>query len=912
MLRWFLPCLVIWFVPTFALSQVTAAEWLAEAGKWFQSGDLIAARRALERTIEIAEKEQNRQIEADARAYLGGGMHQAGEYEAANAQFQKALGLYEQLGNPSRAASVKTFLASIASLTGDNNKARSYYAEALAVYESLNDLAAVASLHSSLAFVTAGDEAKRHIDQGLQLARRIGARKTEAQLLHLWADRDYASDDFRSAFDRLDQSRSIFEELGERDALSRVLTSLGRLYRAHGRPDQAIPFYQRALELQKQSGDKQGIIQSLNAITVALNILGRNVEALRNEEEALRLARETGSPLLIKFVLEGVASSHLYLKQYQKAADLLEEARQLPPPRISTLNLLSEARFQLKQYQAALQTAEEGLQLERTRIVLQDRAQALWKLGRAPQALSDIREVLDEIEHARTTLVPTDFMKQGFSDTYRYATDLAIRVFLDNGQAQEALAIAEQARGRAFLDLLATRNLATKVESLTEQAANDAAAGSRTRSDATWFASLLTRGDASSENPTARVTRRSADLPSFGTASAASREDLIELAARLNSTILSYWIDADSTIIWTISPDGRVSSARTNFGEETLSKWIDESLGPVKQSNSRGGVIELSSRAGDTVLTSQARQPAWRKLYDALIRPVRASLPSKEPRRLTIIPSGQLFRLSFAALKAENGRYLIEDYSIHYAPAAAVLKYTSLTRRRTADLPARYVLVANPAGMPRMADGKSLPRLSGADEEVRKIAQLLPSGDATILRGSNADETTVRKAIPSAKVIHFATHGIVRADDALGSFLALGGTAESAAADGRLTVEEVYGLDLHADLVVLSACRTGLGQISADGVAGLARAFFYAGASSVVSTLWDVADEPASQLIADFYRSLANRTETWSKGEALRMAQLHLLRSLRNGQLQVNTPFGKLPLPEDPVLWAGFVVLGEP
>src|SRR5256885_515515 len=142
MLPWVLAGLLILAGPDFALSQVTAAEWLAEAGKLFQSRDLVGARGAVGRTIEIAEKEQ-----------------------------------------------------------------------------------------------------KRHIDQGLELARRIGARHTEALLLHVWGDRDYGSDDFRSAFDRLDQARSILEELGDRDALARVLTSLGRLYRVHGHADQAIPFY---------------------------------------------------------------------------------------------------------------------------------------------------------------------------------------------------------------------------------------------------------------------------------------------------------------------------------------------------------------------------------------------------------------------------------------------------------------------------------------------------------------------------------------------------------------------------------------------------------------------------------------------------------------------------------------------
>lgn len=193
---------------------------------------------------------------------------------------------------------------------------------------------------------------------------------------------------------------------------------------------------------------------------------------------------------------------------------------------------------------------------------------------------------------------------------------------------------------------------------------------------------------------------------------------------------------------------------------------------------------------------------------------------------------------------------------------------------------------------------------------MQSISQLLPPGSAVVLQGKRADEASVRAAISSAKVIHLATHGVISNSNPLESFLALGRTSSEPAGNGRLTAEEVYSLNLHADLVVLSACRTGLGRISGDGVAGLARAFFYAGAASVVSTLWDVADQPTAQLIGDFYRSFT-RAGANGKSEALREAQLHLLRSLRKGEVRVDTPLGTLALPEDPVLWAGYVLLGE-
>jgi CHAT domain-containing protein len=158
-------------------------------------------------------------------------------------------------------------------------------------------------------------------------------------------------------------------------------------------------------------------------------------------------------------------------------------------------------------------------------------------------------------------------------------------------------------------------------------------------------------------------------------------------------------------------------------------------------------------------------------------------------------------------------------------------------------------------------------------------------------------------------VIHFATHGVLQDDQPVDSFLALGSASGAASNDGRLTAQEIYELDLQADLVVLSACRTGLGKISGDGIAGLTRAFFYAGTPSVMATLWDVADEPTSRLVAEFYRSYQR---THDKSQALRAAQLHLLRALRNGQVKATTPAGTFTLPEHPVFWAGFVLVGEP
>jgi CHAT domain-containing protein/tetratricopeptide (TPR) repeat protein len=879
--------------PAFLEAQSTAEDLLVQAEARYKANDNEGSRRLLESALEAAVNEHNLPIEAQARGLV---LYLNGEYAAAEIQLKAAADMFKTLGNKPHEATTQSTLGSTYYWMGKSEDALSHYEAALALYQSLDDGYNIVRLHYNLVFATSGSVRMEHIQQGLELSRKLGLRNMEAVLLETWAQQDFDADDYKPAFDRLEKARTILEELGNKEDLAGVLTSIGRLYRAHGHPEEALHYYQRSLELQQALGSKPGIIQSLNSIHVALDLMGRSSEALEYEEQALRIARETGSPMLIKAMLEGVASSYNDMNQYDKALQLLEEAAKIPPPSFITLQQLAIVRSNLGQFDAALDASNLALQLgsnsnEQIRSMLGFRAQFLWKLGRSSEALTDIGTALDSFEQARRELIPTDFLKQGFAERYRDLQALAIHIYTDSGRDLEALATAESARGRAFLDLLETKSLAKKVEAFSEQAASRPM--------------LPVRGELAG-------TSNNNKLESQGVASAASVEDLIALARRLNSTILSYWIDQTSTMIWAIAPDGRVSTARTQTGEKTLTKWIDETLQPAQANPVRGrdGTIELPSRAGDTILTSRTRPQAWRQLYDALIRPVRSKLSVKS-KRLTIIPNGPLFRLSFAALVDEKGRYLLEDFSLHYAPAGGVLNYTQTTKRKTANLPDHYLLVANPAGMPVTPEGKPLPRLPGSDEEVRRIAQLLPAREVSLLRGSGADETSVRKAMTSAKVIHLATHGIVRNEDPLGSYLAFGQTNNQAESDGRLTAEEVYGLNLDADLVVLSACRSGTGQITGDGVAGLARAFLYAGAASVVSTLWDVADEPASQLVADFYRTLS-RTHYRDKSEALRAAQLNLLHALRSGDVHVDTPFGKLSLPENPMLWAGFILVGEP
>jgi CHAT domain-containing protein len=305
------------------------------------------------------------------------------------------------------------------------------------------------------------------------------------------------------------------------------------------------------------------------------------------------------------------------------------------------------------------------------------------------------------------------------------------------------------------------------------------------------------------------------------------------------------------------------------------------------------------------------RAPAWRALYTLLIAPVKADLPNGDGALLTVVPHDVLSSLSFAALQDAKGRYLIEDFTLHYAAAGALFQFTG--ERRPRARPAALLMVADPNAARRSTLDAPLPRLPGARIEAAAIARQLPATRVLSLTDAAATESAVRQYAPSRSVLHFAAHAIVSSDDPFGSYLALGRPAAGAAADGYatdgvFTAQDIYTLPLAADLVVLSACRSASGTVAGDGVASFARAFVYAGAASVIASVWDVADEPSNRLLPAFYRAWLGGA---TKASALRQAQLRLLADLRAGRVTVKTPVGLVPVPEHPVFWAGFGLFGE-
>ena len=262
-------------------------------------------------------------------------------------------------------------------------------------------------------------------------------------------------------------------------------------------------------------------------------------------------------------------------------------------------------------------------------------------------------------------------------------------------------------------------------------------------------------------------------------------------------------------------------------------------------------------------------------LYDLLIKSVK---PYLTKRRIGIIPHGILHYLPFAALKHED-RYLVFDYALFYLPSATVYKFC---KQKEKGFTGAVLALGNPdLNDPRLD-------IPFAQNEVGKISSLYP--DSKILTKKQATESAIKSEAGSYNVLHFATHGIFDADQPLNSALLLSACEKD---DGKLTVSEIFDLDLNAAMVTLSACQSGMSKIKAgDEMTGLPRAFIYAGASTVIASLWNVNDESTSILMEKYYNNLKDI----NKPDALRSAQLELLNNQKYNE---------------PYYWAAFTLTGD-
>jgi len=467
-------------------------------------------------------------------------------------------------------------------------------------------------------------------------------------------------------------------------------------------------------------------------------------------------------------------------------------------------------------------------------------------------ALENLMQALEKIETQRSTLL-VSANKIGFvadkQKVYWDATQILIRL----GDLRKAFETVERGKSRALVDLLASksrfatrgddRNNAALMQDLEQLSLLSVALGDNPNLDDVRARSLA--------NNTLRqeLTKKAPQLSSLVSVGEAG---LADIQGRLgeDEVLLEYYGHNQDLIVFAVTGTG-INAVQLN-GED-LAEAVALFRADIQTVN--GANFQSSSRT----------------LHDRLIKPIAAFLKGK---RLTIVPHGPLHYLPFGALH-DGGRYLIERFEIRLLPSASVMRFIG-----DKSVAAQGLLAF---GNPDLNDAKY--DLPGAQKETTAIAAAWTN--SKILLRKHASETSFKKFAGQFKYLHLASHGVFNTDEPLKSKMLLAPDNDN---DGELTVDEVYELRLNAELVTLSACETGLGDIaSGDDVIGLSRGFIYAGARSVVASLWPVADEQTAFLMERFYFNL----RTMGKAKAL-------------GQAQIDTK-DKYP---HPVYWAAFQVTG--
>ncbi|MDY6806977.1 MAG: CHAT domain-containing tetratricopeptide repeat protein [Cyanobacteriota bacterium] len=780
--------------------------------------------------------------------------------------------------------------------------------EAARLYQKATELLNKSQLNPALAT----------FQEVLIILREINERRGEAATINQIGQIYYNLGQYQKALDAYQQANLIFTQLKNDSGEAITLTNMAVVYRNLGQYQKALSLYEKSLALLRSAKATKAEASTINNIAAVYQNLGRHKRAISYYQEAIEKFEQIGDRRSRAYAILNIGSAYENLNQQERALDsygqalaimrseedrlgegraltyigYLRHQRENPsdegllllerslairreisdrPGEAVTLDRLGSVyrdrgnrEKALEYYSLSLATAREISDRPGIGRTLSNIGATYLAAGQYPQATENLTAAVEIWESLRPGL--SDRNKIRLFDTQQQTYSHLQSALIAQNRTETALEIAERSRARAFAELIAS-GLGAE------------------------FAQQY-------QNPAPIAI-----------------EEIRQIAKRENATLVEYSIANHQLYIWVVSPDGTISLRTVDLRQLDLSmeEAAERSLiaavtGISRRSRDNAAVNNLVRHTRTSLAEANPAQSAlptrgrsnvrfknhrlW-KSYELLIEPIADLLPSNPEARLIFIPQGPLFLIPFAALQDENRNYLIEKHSIAIAPSIQVLALTHRLGRQhdRAKTPGDILVVGNPAmpSLPELFSQKLVPLepLPHAEEEAIAIAKLL---NTSPLLGPAATETAVVEKMRSASIIHLATHGLLdEIEDLLGMPGAIALTP-SEDADGFLTSSEIIGMKLTAELVIISACNTGRGEITGDGVIGLSRAFIAAGVPRAIVSLWSVPDAPTAHLNIEFYRQMQQGSD---RALALRQAMLATME--------------KYPHPRD---WGGFILLG--
>ncbi|MBI4914338.1 MAG: CHAT domain-containing protein [Acidobacteria bacterium] len=818
------------------------------------------------RALRLAQRAGDRRLEAEILADTGLGLWRRAEYPRALAVLDRALALQEELGLKLDGARTMVLIGRVHFKEGDYQPALGFHSRALAIQEAAGDHAGAAVTLEDIGDVhlelRSHARAIEDFKGSLALRESLGDIAGQNWILTVLGTAYLVQGSFADAEHNYLRALAVAEAADDHAGRARALYHLGLAHVQTGEYQRAATSLATAARLHEALGDRRAMAWDLEYLGLARRRAGDHAGAVLEYTQALAIRdairdlRGLASTLdALGVAQEGMGDLTAALATYRRAFSLGEELHL--PYVCLMLGRIGHVLAAMGRSGEALEHARRAV--ERARLV--DNRGLLWpalhqlagterQLGHPEAALKALAESMAVIEAIRSDVAQGE-SGAGFLDDKQAVFTDAIELLFAGGREGEALEVAERARARAFIDLLATGRAGEATKEPTSGGRPSAATRGAVRT-------TLTHGG----EPESTVR---------GGAAPVSRGWIQAEARRRRATMVEYFVGSEAVFAWVVSPDGVVIGKAVRSPRRDLEALIEA----VRRESG------LPAPAG-----SPAAGDPWRRLHRLIIEPLMPSLPADPTALVLLAPHGPLWAVPFAGLRDAAGRTLVERHTLVLVPALGALSAPP----RGGNGPHGALVVGNPS-MPSLPELGPLPPLPAAGREAVAVATVLGEGRVTLLTGERATEEEVRWLAPRRALLHFATHGVVRDDSPLDSLLVLGGGGRADDGDGRWTAREILDLHLDAELVVLSGCDTGRGRITADGVLGLGRAFLAAGARAVLVSLARVEDDATEALMVRFYRELVRNGGR--QAEALRHAQLAAIA-------------------EPPAHWAPFALIGEP
>lgn len=909
----------------------------AAADKLFHEGDdLFLQDKAATRPLAIEKLNSARSLfhgigdalgEAHTTATLGEVYNVIGDKVKTLELREQALVLWRAAGERKGEASTLSNLGAVHLTQGNNTTAIDYFNQAIAIYESLGEKVNVAIVRNNIAVIyhETGNyqQALPYYEQALATFREVNSKPEQivflrniANVYAAWGDRQTAATWYAQA---LELARAIKSKRHEATVLQFIGNNSAKL----GDTQQALQYLNQAIALHHELGNQFGEADALKTLGSFYYQTGKYDEAVEKFGASLAIAEPLKLPTIIANDQANLGHTYFALNDLARAREYLTKALEF---------------FRPNGYRA-----QEAACLEMLgRIDMRE--------GRLEEALRNLEPALEIIEATRQRISLPELrasyfaLSRGVFDAYVDSLMQLHEQNPDGDYASRALAAAERSRARSLLDTLIEANadikqgvdpklLQQEKELLrrTRLQTNALRALSATSTDQQRAAVQKEYEGLLAEYKTLQGQLR-ASSPRYAALTQPSPLTLSEIRKQVldqDSALLEYALGEKRSYLWVVT-DKQLRTYTLAPGPE-----IEKTARLVYElMTTRNRVIKFETVEEKRTRIARADADylqASAQLSKLLLGAAAADL---DRQRLLIVSDGALQYINLGSLPVPggNGYPLLGSHEVVSLPSASTLGVLRRELSGRPRAPKQVAVIADPVfGMSdeRLAIAMSsraktpvlsahrgldeltrattdfetaaneLPRLSRTRLEAEGIAGLVPDrqGRIELDFAANRKNATSRE-LSEYRIVHFATHGLLNSRRPELSGLVFSLVDEKGQPqDGFLRLSDIYELKFPADLIVLSACRTGLGQeIRGEGLVGLTRGFMYAGAARVLVSLWNIDDAATAELMRRFYQ------------EMLGPKKLSPAAALRSAQLTIS----KDPRWHAPYFWAGFVLQGEP